>query len=111
MVMADDGLSFQEVVGGLGIDPVGQETKLPAATAEKLAPLSLLNMEKMSADVFFDTNIINRDDVYHELHRLQSLPVGNPMREKAMRILAALQDGEEKFRRENPGTDDVNFQG
>lgn len=53
--------------------------------------------------------MVNHNETYAQLHRLASLPVGNPKREKALKILGMLEKGEKEFKEENPDQDEVVF--
>lgn len=102
------------VTGGLSILPDIDEvsprpavqSQLASEQSRQLDPIALLDMESMPLDEFFS---LDRYQVYAGLHSLQSLPHGNPAREKALKILLLLEEGKERFSKENPGLEQVNF--
>lgn len=102
-IRAIQGVSEPEEVGGLSAESGPVQSSL----AEKqFDPLTLLEMKSISIDQFFS---LDRDAVYHVLHRLQSLPDGNPKRDHAIRVLTILAQGKEKYLKDHPDAQVVDF--
>lgn len=94
-------------LGGLSsIDENKDEANIRQPETE-FDPLTLLSLENMPVEDFF---ALDRDRVYSTLHRLQSLPDDNPTREKAIKILGLIEEGKDKYMKDNPNLDSVIFE-
>jgi hypothetical protein len=95
------GVEDDEIVGGLGVDTYSPEI----AGNGEFNPMSLLEVDKVPVDVLRE----NKDVIYTELHRLQSLPDDNPHKMRYEKIRSVIETTKEDWERENPDTNMVVF--
>lgn len=107
--MSEGGVSLEEHrssnnVGGLAVS--SSEVQSSSSESKQLEPEDLLKLDEIKVDDLFG---LDKDKVYGSLHRLQSLPEGNPVREKAMIILGVIEEGKESYLEKNPGAEVVDL--